>query len=59
MRAALALAVFSERGLLSLTRENGTLLVKLRQTRQKVDLFASPYLSRLPGAANRNRGETP
>ena len=59
LRAALALAVFSERGLLSLTRENGTLLVKLRQTRQKVDLFASPYLSRLPGAANRNRGETP
>ena len=59
LRAALALAVFSERGLLSLTRENGTLLVKLRQTRQKVDLFASPYLPRLPGAANRNRGETP
>ena len=55
LRAALALLVFDERGLLSMTLREGRLTLCLNQTQGKVDLFASPYLSRLRGpAANRN-----
>ena len=58
LRAALALIVFDERGLLSMTLREGRLTLCLNQTQGKVDLFASPYLSRLRGpAANRNRGD--
>ena len=60
LRTALALAVFRERGLLSLTRQDDTLLASLNPTQGKVDLTACPYLARLaPGAANRNRGDLP
>ena len=58
LRAALALLVFDERGLLSMTLREGRLTLCLNQTQGKVDLFASPYLSRLRGPApNRNRGD--
>ena len=41
--------------LLSMTLREGRLTLCLNQTQGKVDLFASPYLSRLRGpAANRN-----
>ena len=60
LRTALALAVFHERGLLSLTRQEDTLLASLNPTQGKVDLTACPYLARLnPGGANRNRGDLP
>ena len=60
LRTALALAVFRERGLLSLTRQEDTLLASLNPTQGKVDLTACPYLARLaPGGANRNRGDLP
>ena len=54
LRAALALAVFHERGLLAMTVSDGLLTLKLNPTQGKVDLFASPYLARLQDAANRN-----
>ena len=60
LRTALALAVFCERGLLALTRQDGMLLASLTPTQGKVDLTACPYLARLsPGGANRNRGDLP
>ncbi|MEG1594637.1 MAG: single-stranded-DNA-specific exonuclease RecJ, partial [Oscillibacter sp.] len=55
LRAALALAVFDERGLLTSQLDGDRLVLKLRTTQGKVDLFACPYLSRLhDGAAKRN-----
>ena len=55
LRAGLALRVFDERGLLSMNQESGRLTLCLNPIQGKVDLFASPYLSRLRGgAANRN-----
>ena len=58
LRAALALTVFDERGLLSLSHQDGHLVLSLNHTQGKVDLFASPYLSRLQEqAANRKRGD--
>ena len=55
LRAGLALRVFDERGLLSMNQEGGRLTLCLNPIQGKVDLFASPYLSRLRGgAANRN-----
>ena len=55
LRAGLALLVFHERGLLSVSRDGGRLTLCLNPIQGKVDLFASPYLSRLRGgAANRN-----
>ncbi|MEG1657858.1 MAG: single-stranded-DNA-specific exonuclease RecJ [Oscillibacter sp.] len=55
LRAALALAVFDERGLLTSQLDGDRLVLKLRTTQGKVDLFACPYLSRLQdGAAKRN-----
>lgn len=58
LRAALALRVFAERGLLSLSQTDGKLTASLNPIQGKVDLFACPYLSRLgdPGV-NRNRGD--
>ncbi len=47
LRANLALAVFAERGLLSLRREEGRLSLRLLPSQGKVDLFACPYLSQL------------
>ncbi len=47
LRASLALAVFAERGLLSLRREEGRLSLRLLPSQGKVDLFACPYLSQL------------
>ena len=55
LRAALALSVFHERGLLTLETDGERLLLKLHTLPGKVDLFACPYLSRLQdGAAKRN-----
>lgn len=51
LRAALALAVFDERGLLTSQMEGDRLVLKLRATQGKVDLFACPYLSRLQDGA--------
>ena len=52
LRAALALAVFRERGLLTLSCQDDTLLANLNPTQGKVDLTACPYLARLsPGGA--------
>ena len=60
LRTALALAVFCERGLLALTRQDDMLLASLTPTQGKVDLTACPYLARLsPGGGNRNRGDLP
>ena len=55
LRAGLALLVFDERGLLSASQDGGRLTLRLNPIQGKVDLFASPYLSRLRGgAADRN-----
>lgn len=52
LRAALSLSVFSERGLLSVTRRGDRLTLFLQPARGKVDLFGCPYLARLrPDAA--------
>ena len=47
LRAALALRVFAERGLISLTVRGDRLALCLNPIQGKVDLFACPYLSRL------------
>jgi single-stranded-DNA-specific exonuclease len=47
LRAALALAVFRERGLISVTSHDDTMTLCLNPIQGKVDLFACPYLSRL------------
>ena len=59
LRSALALVVFQERGLISLTREGDRLRLCLNPTQGKVDLFACPYLSRLRPAAGDPRGDRP
>ena len=57
LRAGLALAVFSERGLLSLSRQGDRVTLALNPVQGKVDLFACPYLSRLrQDDAGRNGG---
>ena len=59
LRAALALAVFRERGLIALADRGDYMTLCLNSTRSKVDLNECPYLVRLQNAANRNRGEKP
>ncbi|WP_295581302.1 single-stranded-DNA-specific exonuclease RecJ [uncultured Oscillibacter sp.] len=60
LRAALALEIFRERGLVCLTCREDRLTLHLSPTQGKVDLAACPYLCRLrEGAANRNRGDLP
>ena len=59
LRAALALAVFRERGLIALTDRGDYMTLCLNPTRSKVDLNECPYLVRLQNAANRNRGDKP
>ena len=57
LRAALALAVFEERGLLSLSVRGDHVSLSLNPVQGKVDLFACPYLSRLrEPPAGRNGG---
>jgi len=57
LRTALALEVFRERGLISMTLREGQLSLCLNPIQGKVDLFSCPYLLRLQDAANRNRGD--
>jgi single-stranded-DNA-specific exonuclease len=47
LRTALALAVFRERGLISVTSHGDEMTLCLNPIQGKVDLFACPYLSRL------------
>ena len=47
LRSALALAVFQERGLISLSLRGDMLSASLIPSQGKVDLFACPYLARL------------
>ena len=54
LRTALALEVFQERGLISLSLRDGRLSLCLNHTQGKVDLFGCPYLVRLQDAGNRN-----
>ena len=55
LRAALSLEVFSERGLLSVEREEHRLTLSLVPAHGKVDLFGCPYLARLKNPfSNRN-----
>ena len=57
LRAALALAVFQERGLISLSLQGDQMTLALNPIQGKVDLFACPYLSRLrEDPAGRNGG---
>ena len=57
LRAALALEVFRERGLISLTLREDQMTLCLTATQGKVDLFACPYLSRLWDSGEKNRGD--
>ena len=50
LRAALALEVFRERGLIAVQKRGDDMTLCLCATQGKVDLFASPYLVRLHGA---------
>ena len=55
LRAALALEVFRERGLISMTIQEDQMTLCLNPMQGKVDLFACPYLSRLrDDSANRS-----
>ena len=57
LRAGLALAVFRERGLIALSAHGDQMTLSLNPIQGKVDLFASPYLSRLrEDPAGRNGG---
>ena len=47
LRAALALEVFRERGLITMTAQEDRMTLCLNPVQGKVDLFACPYLSRL------------
>ena len=47
LRAALALMVFQERGLISLSLQEDRITLCLNPVQGKVDLYASPYLRRL------------
>ena len=51
LRAGLALTVFQERGLISLTLQDERLTLCLNPVQGKVDLNASPYLLQLRGGA--------
>ena len=58
LRTALALQVFRERGLISMTVQGDRTTLCLNTTQGKVDLFACPYLSRLrDDPTDRNRGD--
>ena len=58
LRTALALQVFRERGLISMTVQGDRTILSLNTTQGKVDLFACPYLSRLrDDPTDRNRGD--
>lgn len=57
LRTALALEVFRERGLISMTLRNDRLTLCLNPTQGKVDLFACPHLVRLQDTAHQNRGD--
>ncbi len=57
LRAALALEVFRERGLISLTMREDQMTLCLTAAQGKVDLFACPYLSRLWDSGEKNRGD--
>ena len=54
LRSALALQVFQERGLISLSLQGDHLTISLHPSSGKVDLFSSPYLSRLRDVTERN-----
>ena len=57
LRAGLALAVFAERGLITLSAQGDQITLSLNPIQGKVDLFACPYLSRLrEDSAGRNGG---
>ena len=57
LRAGLALAVFAERGLITLSAQGDQITLSLNPIQGKVDLFACPYLSRLrDDTAGRNGG---
>ena len=57
LRAGLALAVFRERGLISLAAEGDQMTLSLNPVQGKVDLFACPYLTWLrEDAAGRSGG---
>mgnify|MGYP001001289427 CR=1 FL=1 len=58
LRAALALRVFAERGLISLTVRGDRLALCLNPIQGKVDLYASPCLRRLRGGAEVKRGDS-
>ena len=47
LRAALALLVFQERGLIALTLQDDRVSLCLNPIQGKIDLYASPYLLRL------------
>ena len=55
LRAALALEVFQERGLISLTNRGSQLQLCLNHSRGKVNLAECPYLSRLRGHPSEGR----
>ena len=57
LRAALALEVFRERGLITMQRRGDEMTLCLCAPQGKVDLFASPYLTRLHGTKPTYRGE--
>jgi len=60
LRAALALEVFHERGLLTRVQQGDTLTLHLNSVQGKVDLAACPYLLRLQtGNVFQNRGDLP
>jgi len=60
LRAALALEVFHERGLLTRVQQGDTLTMHLNPVQGKVDLAACTYLLRLQtGTAFQNRGDLP
>ena len=58
LRAALALTVFQERGLISLSRQEDRVTLCLNPIQGKVDLYASPCLRRLRGGAEVKRGDS-
>ena len=58
LRAAMALRVFRERGLIQITEgEDGFLTLRLSRPAGKVDLFACPYLRRLKAPKDPNGRE--
>jgi len=52
LRAVLSLLVFSERGLLAVSQGDNRLTLRLLPSREKVDLFACPYLVKLQGPSS-------